>query len=249
MTLNVAHGRKRGPHQALQRTKSIKSNLDDVGALLLRHQPDLVALQEADGPSVLTGKFDHVQHIAECARYEYAFRGEHAKGKRLCSGTALLCSQPLQHPQSVKFAPSPPTFSKGFVRATLDWPGNADGQVDVVSVHFDFSRKSVRRKQARELIRNLADRPGPPGALVVVGDFNCQWKDKTSPLHTLADELDLHAYRPDAAGLTTFPRLRRRLDWVLISPALTFASHTVLRDRVSDHRAVLVELALEPVSK
>ena len=241
MTLNIAHGRKRGPHQALQTRRSIESNLNDIATLLRRQKPDLVALQEADGASAFTGRFDHVQYLADKAQYACSIRGEHVRGKRLVSGTALLSTRPLHQPVCVAFAPSPPTFSKGFVLATVDWPGDVDVQINVVSVHFDFSRKSVRRKQAQELIDHLADRPGP---LIVMGDLNCQWTSKDSALRTLAEAMNLQAYQPHAAGMTTFPKLGRRLDWILISRELLFVSYEVLDDVVSDHRAVAAELRL-----
>ena len=240
MTLNIAHGRKRGPHQALQTTRSIQSNLDEVAAVLTSHKPDLVALQEADGPSVLTGKFDHVQRLADEANYPFSVRGEHVKMKRHISGTALLSMLPLHDPTSVTFEPSPPTFSKGFVVSTANWPG-ADVQVDVVSVHLDFSRKSVRKKQVRELVDHLSNRDNP---LIVMGDFNCQWSDRKSAVHELAKSLDLQAYQPEGDDMNTFPKLRRRLDWILISRDLTFAEYRVLDDKVSDHRAVVADVKL-----
>ena len=242
MTVNVAHGRKRGPHQALQPKRRIRSNLGEVAAMLRQLRPDLVALQEADGPSMLTGRFDHVTHLADQAEYAFSFRGDHVRGKRLASGTALLSMRPLLEPVSVRFAPSPPTFCKGFVCATLDWPGNGTTRVDVVSVHFDFLRKSVRLKQVGQLVRHLADRTGP---LIVMGDFNCQWSDRRSALRTLAEARQLRAYRPGAMGMKTFPKLGRRLDWVLISPELEFAEYAVVKATVSDHRPVacVVKLA------
>ena len=241
MTLNIAHGRKRGPHQALQTTRSIESNLTEVAAVLKRHKPDLVALQEADGASVLTGKFDHVQRLADEAVYPFSMRGEHVKMKRHSSGTALLSSLPLHDPRSITFEPSPPTFSKGFVICTANWPGEPDVQVDVVSVHLDFSRKSVRKKQVQEMIDHLSNRDGP---LIVMGDFNCQWQARKSAVHKLATSLDLHAYEPEADDMNTFPKLRRRLDWILISRDLTFAKYQVLSEKVSDHRAVIAEVKL-----
>ena len=241
MTLNIAHGRKSGPHQALQTKRSIESNLNDIAAMLRRRKPDLVALQEADGPSAFTGKFDHVQYLADKAEYAFSMRGEHLETKRFSSGTALLSVLALHHPLSVTFAPSPPTFPKGFVRCTVAWPGETNVQIDVVSVHFDFSRKSVRRKQVQELIDHLADHPRP---LIVMGDLNCQWTDKGSALRTLAEALDLQAHRPEAADLKTFPKLKRRLDWILISPELSFSDYQVLEEVVSDHRAVISEVSL-----
>ena len=55
MTLNLAHGRGQGLHQALQNAGVRNSNLEKVRALLAGEAPDLVALQEVDAPSFWSG--------------------------------------------------------------------------------------------------------------------------------------------------------------------------------------------------
>ena len=42
LTLNIAHGRKRGPHQLLQRRRSIRANLDDVAEVIRREGPRVI---------------------------------------------------------------------------------------------------------------------------------------------------------------------------------------------------------------
>ena len=69
LTLNIAHGRKDGRNQMLQRTATIRRNLDDITRLLAQTSPALVALQEADGPSFWSGKFDHVKYLAKQAEF------------------------------------------------------------------------------------------------------------------------------------------------------------------------------------
>lgn len=241
MTLNIAHGRKRGPNQLLQRSAAIRSNLDDIAAMLRREEPDMVALQEADGPSFWSGGFNHVQHLAEGAKFSHWTRGEHAKAMRLSYGTALLSMLPLRDPVSVTFAPSPPTPSKGFVVCAIDWPGGSGIEVDVASVHLDFSSKSVRRKQAEEMIGRLSRRRRP---LILMGDFNCEWTAKEPTLRAIAGGLYLRAYRPESADMDTFPPGRRRLDWILVSRELEFSSYKVLPDAVSDHLGVVSELRM-----
>jgi len=51
MTLNIAHGRSTGFHQLLQSRSTVVRNLDHIRAVLSREKPDLLGLQEADGPS------------------------------------------------------------------------------------------------------------------------------------------------------------------------------------------------------
>ncbi len=239
MTLNVAHGRGDGRHQVLTRKKTHRAKLDAVAALLARERPDVAALQEADGPSVWSGRFDHVAHLARAAKFACSVRGEHVKGAKLSYGTALLSMLPLERPLSVTFAPSLPTPSKGFVLATIAWPGHPTLEADVVSVHLDFARKKVRRRQVADLIGRL-ERRGRP--LILMGDFNCQWTDEESPLQTVAEKLELRAYRPEAEDMVTFPKLKKRLDWILISRELEFARYEIVPDRVSDHLGVVCDV-------
>jgi endonuclease/exonuclease/phosphatase family metal-dependent hydrolase len=246
MTLNVAYGRRDALHQALLGRGTVETNLDAVAALLARERPHVAALQEADGPSVWSGRFDHVAYLAEAAGFARSARGEHVKGAKLRYGTALLSRLELTEPLSVTFAPSPPTFAKGFVVCTVAWPAGRDGgggshagEVDVVSVHLDFSRDSVRRSQVGEMIEALSRRGRP---LVIMGDFNCEWTDADSPLRALAQALDLAAFEPGSAEAPTFPKLDRRLDWILISRELGFVTYRVVPDIVSDHLGVVAEL-------
>jgi len=241
MTLNVAHGRKNGCHQFLQRTTTIKSNLDDVASVIKRKGPDLVALQEADGPSAWSGSFDHVRYVAGKAGIAYSIRGEHVKRKNTSYGTAILSDISMNTHVSVTFPPSPPTFSKGFVITTIIMPGNPSVDVDVVSVHLDFSRKAVRERQAQEIVTRLANRKRP---LIVMGDFNCEWPSREQTLRVLMDALQLRAYRPGAKNMATFPKSGRRLDWILVSPEFDFVTYDVMNDTISDHQGVIADVKL-----
>ena len=51
LTLNIAHGRKDSFNQLLVPNGTIVENLDDIAELLKKVDADVVALQEADGPS------------------------------------------------------------------------------------------------------------------------------------------------------------------------------------------------------
>ncbi len=290
LTLNIAHGRRRGFYQPIVSRKTAERNLTDIGELLRREGADLVALQEADGPSFWSGNFDHVARLARLAGCGHHFRGEHMatglESTRLSTGTALLSRLPLINAVSEKFAPSFPTPTKGVViaghfvpctrvqrgalravysrsardtgpaggrrvcDATLPAAGprvsrlcGPQGRVTVASVHLDFLRRRVRRRQMRTLV-GLLQGCEPP--YIVLGDMNCTWVGRERTLHYLMEMLDVHPHRATARDLDTFParRPRRRLDWILISPELAFRSYAVLPDRVSDHCAVVAEIAL-----
>jgi endonuclease/exonuclease/phosphatase family metal-dependent hydrolase len=241
MTLNLAHGRATGVHQALEKRSTIEAHLDKIGQLLRRERPDVVAFQEADGPSFWSGEFNHVEYLAHAAEYPHFFRGEHVRGLGLSYGTALVSRLPLAEAVSHTFAASPPTPPKGFVVARVTWPGRPGLRLNVVSVHLDFSLASVRKEQIAELAEHLAKREGPT---IVLGDFNSQWSDRESAVRALAERLSLRAYQPAAADMATFPETGKRLDWILISPPLEFLEYRTLPDVVSDHRGVVAVLGI-----
>lgn len=226
MTFNIAHGRATGFHQALLPAHRIRANLSAIADACA--EVDVVALQEVDGPSLWSGRFDHVRHLAERGGFADAFRGSHVRRLGLDYGTALLSRRPLADPSSVTFAPSFPTPRKGFVVASVDLDG---APVDVVSLHLDFARAAVRARQLAQLAATLKARARPA---IVMGDFNSPEPD--------AALLGLTAYRPDAPDLATFPKFRSRLDWILISRDLDFAGHRVLPAGLSDHQAVVAEV-------
>ena len=176
MTLNVAHGRKLARHQSLLSRSVIEGNLADIAGVIRHEQPDIVAFQEADGPSFWSGNFDHVAHVGNLAEVDHHFRGAHvairARNTHLAYGTAMLSRWPLNETQSHAFAPSPPTPTKGFVVGSVKLPGSGR-TIDVVSIHLDFLSKRQRNKQIGQLIDQVAERENP---LIVLGDMNCGWK-------------------------------------------------------------------------
>ncbi|MCK9229101.1 MAG: endonuclease/exonuclease/phosphatase family protein [Syntrophales bacterium] len=241
MTLNTAHGRKEGSHRLLNSVGTVRSNLDDVASLLRRMAPDIVGLQETDGPSAWSGMFDHVKYISRRGNFPSAVLGEHVKGKLNVYGTALLSKLSLHDPFSIRFSPAPPTFSKGAVISTVRVPDAGKRNIDVVSLHLDFARKSVRMRQVEELVEGLLNRGNP---LIVMGDFNCEWTTGEPSLPFLVKSLDLKPFRPEATTMYTHPSSQRRLDWILLSRELEFLSYRTIQEPLSDHLAVMADVKL-----
>jgi endonuclease/exonuclease/phosphatase family metal-dependent hydrolase len=237
LSLNVAHGRSNGVHQLLQRPGHRERTLASIGALFERERPDIVALQEADGPSFWSGRFCHVESLARRGDFAYSAHGRHVERTWLCYGTGLLSRLELHDPQTHTFARTLPTPTKGFTLATVR---ALDAEIDVVSAHLDFLRATVRARQVAQMIDVLARRRRP---LVVMGDFNADWHHRRSAVRELAEALELTAHEPNAPT-HTFKKLPLRLDWILTSPQLAFERHVVLRDVVSDHLPVLADLRL-----
>ena len=244
LTLNIAHARRQSQHQALLKEPTLRRNLEAIAAVLGRERPDLVALQEADGPSAWSGGFDHVETLARLAGFDHAFRGEHnpfSLGRLdLSSGTALLSKLPLEAARSHAFQQNW-RDTKGFVTATVTVEALGGAAVDVVSIHLDFLADRVRRRQVEQLVDRFAGSGRP---LVVLGDFNCEWGERRRSLDLLAHELRL---RPvERGGAPTFPSWRPlvRLDWILVSPELEFVRYRTRADRLSDHLGGVAELRL-----
>lgn len=246
VTLNMAHGRKDARNQMLLSGDAIRENLLELGGLLDRADADIIALQEADAASWWSGKFDHVGFLAKNTIYHCTLHGVHASNRIYDFGTALISKHSLQGGFIHSFKPSKPTTTKGFTVAALNWnPGNELEEplrIKFVSVHLDFSRRSVRRSQIDEMARTLGNLDGP---LVVMGDFNTDWQTEDSSLKYLAENLGLKVFEPHADGLSTYGDKGARLDWILISPQLNFRLYAVFPDIVSDHYAVAAEIELD----
>lgn len=242
-SLNVAHGRRTAAHQALLSEDTARQNVSRIGNVVRQVEADVVALQEADGPSAWSGNFDHVEELARHTELVSHYRGDHNPfGSRrfpLTSGTALLSSFPLEDRRSHRFGSSW-RDTKGFVVASVQVPQWQNMEVDVVSVHLDFLRPKLRRQQIIEMTHALIHRSRP---LVILGDLNACWQKEPASLDLFGEILGLRPHAPDS-GAPTFPsrRPRRRLDWILVSRELQFVDHHTLRTPLSDHLGVVADI-------
>lgn len=239
MTLNLAHGRGRALTQSsARRTAWYRHNLDAVARVLRREQPAIVALQEAELGSRWAGSFDHVRYLAERSNMLHLHATAHMnEPPRFRYGTALLSRYPLRGRSGGTFV-SGGRWHKGWTGASVDAPGS---RVHVVSVHLDFASARRRATQAEELAQALRIVDDP---LIVMGDFNSTWRDaERSAVALLARALELRTFAVDTSQAATFGR--RRIDWVMVTPPITFAQrHVLIGDELSDHRAVVVDLDL-----
>lgn len=239
-TLNLAHGRKGSVNQLLVAKSAHKENLNDIADVLTKHKPHVVALQEADAASRWSGSFDHVAYLALVAKYPWRTHERNAENWLYSYGTALLSALPLIETVKHTFEPSPPTLDKGFVLAQINWP-SADGiksrKVDIISVHLDFSRQSVRDKQIKEMMETVSIRMNPT---IILGDFNSEWLAEASVIKELATRSRFSSYRPESGDYNSYKG--KRLDWILISNDMEFTNYKVLPEILSDHLMVVAEI-------
>ena len=242
LTLNIAHARGTALNQLLVSASGHRDNLEDIASVILASGVHVAALQEADAPSLWSGRFDHVAYLAEVTDFHSSVHGRHADSWLFSYGAALVSRYQLEETRSHRFSPSWPTAGKGFVVGSLQWqlpvPGAAPRTVTLASVHLDFSRESVRQDQIAEVIKGLKEVNTP---LIVMGDFNADWSASDSPVRKLASGLGLSVFRPEIKGFYTYKE-SKRLDWILISPELGFVEYDVLPDVVSDHLALVAKI-------
>ncbi len=243
VSINLAHGRRASRNQLLVTTDRTYDNLDAIAAFLVKTGADVVALQEADAPSAWSGGFHHVDYLSQQANFPLYAYAEHARLWIGNYGTAVMSRLPLKSAIGLTFPSTPPTASKGFTLAQVVWPtGRGTSRlVDVVSVHLDFSRKSVRRQQLDELVEVLKTRQN---SLVIMGDFNSEWLAKQYLVESFADRSELHVYQAASEDLNTYKD--QRLDWILLTRDLDFDSYRVANEILSDHRAVIASVRFKP---
>jgi endonuclease/exonuclease/phosphatase family metal-dependent hydrolase len=239
ISINLAHGRQSSINQLLVSKSKTYENLDDIAAFLLKYDADLVALQEADSPSPWSGNFHHVDYLAQQAGFPFYAYSEHARLWMGNYGTGILSRLPMASALGLTFPATPPTASKGFTLAQIEWPTDRGRVklVDVISVHLDFSRKSARMQQLDELIAVLKARKGP---LIIMGDFNSEWLAEQYLADSYSEQSRLHVYNAVSEDLSTYKD--KRLDWILLTRDLEFDSYRVATEVLSDHRAIIAKI-------
>jgi endonuclease/exonuclease/phosphatase family metal-dependent hydrolase len=245
MTLNVAHGARRPWPAALVPRRTLARNLDAIAALVRSAGVDVVALQEIDRACAFSKNVDHFDWIARGAEMPFHLHAPHGQRDSfgMLHGHALLSRHPLDGAEDRRFARRL-CHDKGFVAATVTAPA-LRAAIDVVSVHLEPFAPGVRRSQILELAAALGvrrERSGRP--LVVMGDMNTGYGDATRGVGLLASVLGLRAWRPEEKLPTYSASLPLvRFDWILASPELSIVACSTLPDVVSDHAAVVADIA------
>ncbi len=241
LSANLAHGRSDGAHQMRQNDEQITENLRILASVLKREQAHLVALQEADAPSWWSGDFNHLSFLAEEAGYAQSVHGPHVTGLGLSYGTGFLSNVKINAAWSHTFEPTPPTMSKGFTLIKIPIMHPHYSHIYAASLHTDFASASARSQQLDYLAEVLLSLDAP---YVVLGDFNCQYMSKGSPLPLFLEKVNLKTYKPYESNhsFDTFPALNVRIDWICIPRHWMFQRFNVLKDVVSDHSLVVADI-------
>ena len=249
LTLNIAHGRGPVLHQGLVKQKTILKWLDKIATLLIDFNPDVVALQEIDEDSRWNGHLDLLEYLREKTGFHYSSYGMHNRhhGKfRLNYGNAFLSQHPIVQEEVVAFDKKK-IGSKGFLYCRCDTPL---GLLDFINVHLDFKSKRTRLMQCHEVKKFVLNKEVEydvysPMTPIVMGDFNAQIKNQQDAAKFLLEEVSAHShYRSYPVKARTFPSYlpRKAIDYIFIPDTLHVSHSEVIRRKVSDHNAVLVEI-------
>lgn len=251
VSLNIQHGWNSDPPLPLLiRQRAVLPNLNNIAALLEKHRPDIVLLQEVDRVSPLTQKVDQLKYLASRVGYNHRTHGTTSElrfGRRIvyAAGCGIMSRFPILSSENVKFNLSFPTPRKGFLVATLAIA--PDKKLTVVSAHLspmDVLSVRSRRAQIERMAEVLRDR----GPIVIGGDLNTTFSgfDRKN-IQILATRLNVRTHRAVIdRRLATYPARdpRRKIDWIFASPEIHMSEYAVLPERVSDHLAIGTTISL-----
>ena len=250
--------------QAADRTISVRAmsyniqyggggqNLDSIIAVIRAAGADLVGLQEVDvNWSPRSGFADQAATIGKALGMEVRFAPiydlpDSATGRRRQFGVALLSRHPIagftNHPitrLSTQERTPAPRPAPGFLKATVVVAGTP---IRVFDTHLDYrADPAVRRQQVADMLAVIGT--GGDTATVLFGDLNAQ--PQAPELQPLFARLR-DAWPAAAGGGFTIPAdaPARRIDFVLISSGITVRDVRVPATAASDHRPVVVDLAI-----
>ena len=251
VTFNIAHGRGLTPIQGFTSARKLRLNLRGIAALLERHAPDIVALQEVDECSRWAGNFDHLDYLRIHARFKEAVFGINNRRKgllNLCYGNALLSRHPILHAETVVFGQRS-LGEKGFLFAEIDLGGGC--VVPVVNLHLHFSSRAQRLGQIDRLLAWLRDQHRLRASKwsvmpIVCGDFNTPSTGDDATASLLSHLLDYGDYglHPHLTPTYPSPLPQRALDFIFLPAGCRLTSCHVLKTLLSDHRPVMVEMEI-----
>ena len=229
LTYNIHHGEGMDGRTELTRLAGIISS----------SAADIVALQEVDRKTTRTKGVDQAAELAALTGLSYSY-GKAIDYQGGAYGQALLSRWPMEN-FTVHPLPNPAKAEQRIaLSATVNPPGLPP--VRFIGTHLDASRDEAARVQQAVKLNELFAQDD--SLTILMGDFNA--RPDTRVMEPL---LKVWADASAASPAPTIPSKKPtgRIDYVLLRPAGVWRilSSTVLPEAVaSDHRPVLVELAL-----
>lgn len=221
-----------------------KKYLDLIVRLLKDEKADLIGMQEVDNNRATTGGVNQADFIAGGLGMDHFWHEASAAGPKDNineHGNAVLSEHKMLKKHYVEFkshgAPgAKPMFSetRGLSHAVVDFGG---AKVNFISTHFGFP-EGARVGQAKELVEYVKNLEGP---VVLVGDFNTRYSDKSESYRIINKALD-NSYDLAKAkgGKNGVAPHKGFIDFVFVTPGVFECESVCLGGKryegASDHR-------------
>lgn len=226
MTYNIRHGALRGG----------RVDLKALAEFCAEMAPDILALQEVDQSAIRSGFADTSGVLSRATGMMSVFGQARRLGIGGRYGNLLLCRGLLSGVEHVKLPRDARREPRGAIVATASVEG-ATVPVSLAATHLGVTRAEALR-QLGYLLNAIARRPAPR---VLLGDLNLG-PETVGPA---CEDAGLTLADPDQPS---FPadEPEYRIDHIAVV-GLNVGSVSVVEGPVSDHRAVLAELELDPL--
>jgi endonuclease/exonuclease/phosphatase family metal-dependent hydrolase len=231
MSYNIHHGRGMDGHVDLQR----------IAHVILRENPDLVALQEVDRSVERTDRIDMPAELAALTGMTAIFSNNfHYQGGEY--GNAILSRHPVISSHNTHYQMVRSGEQRGLLHAVVAVHGQ---QLLFLNTHLDYRPDDTERLSNIEEIFELLDlHPALP--TVIAGDFNDLPGSRTH--QTMTRHLIDAWERVGTDDGFTIPSgaPNRRIDYIFVHPVHGPAPRSawVPRSTASDHLPLVVEFEL-----
>jgi endonuclease/exonuclease/phosphatase family metal-dependent hydrolase len=206
-----------------------QANLNRIAEHLNHY--DIVGLQEVDSGSLRSGFLDQTEYLAHRAGFPHWYRQVNRNlGKFAQHSNGVLTRL---RPLSFDDHKLPGLPGRGAIVVKYE---TTDSPLLVAILHLSLGRRArtLQLGYISELIQEDTH-------LVIMGDFNCGYKDKE-----MRDMVEKTGLQRPACDQMTYPSWRpiHKLDHILVSPSLTVQNSSVLDYSGSDHLPISLEIAL-----
>ena len=225
-----------------------KYDIQRLAAVIIKTQPDLVALQEVDVGVKRSGRIHEAQRLSELTNMEVRFGPtQHYEGGLF--GNAVLSRLPILdvsiHPLPYTEAtPERVTYPRGAILVTVQ--GSNGKPLRFISTHFQHNVAEDRLAEAKAINELFANGEVPT---ILAGDMNAT--PDSAPIQELLKKWS-NASDDPLAPTAPSQNPRSRIDYIfsLSSSQLQVLDAKVIVEKVaSDHRPVFAEFGLSSSQK
>jgi len=258
---NIAHGRGLAASNWDGGDAATRlGRLEEIAELLRETDADVVVLNEVDFDTSWSNHVNQAEFLAEKAGYAYRveernldFRVVHRTWR---FGNAILSKYPIANAAVVdlpSYAGVETTLA-GKKRGVRCDVSVGERKFRIFGLHLSHRSENVREQSAVEVLQAVGESPHP---CIVMGDMNSmpskfprssQMADGKNAIDTFDESESLHRYAIDLPLAEEDFTFRADdpdivIDWIYLSPSLSFESHTVEPSLLSDHRPVVAEIS------